>query len=650
MTTAKSKELQRIENWLKAVNIDSSKSQDLIDKYGLENAYKLVQEALMRPHDMAEHLDGAKRSSRNTINYLLENRLTAEQISASTRVNIETVKAKMPQEIKIETVERPEPALATAGNTPVTTNETAEEVVEQTQSDTRAETKAALIDQAEASTLTDEEKRNPLAETQSTLFDTKMAQRYSTAEAEAEAPATTEKTSTDPMTSVESIYEENCAFLASMIKEDLGGPAISPDLSPEEQKEALIQQYADLRKEHYEALCYNSGLDMYTSSAAICQKYGSKKAMNRHIWCGCKDISTDIVPADSTARKSPQLITMENERNSLNAIEASSCAITGATIINDICEKMEFENGATFTPPSSEGSQYRSAAGHFSAMDRQTLGYTGSGTMKSLLSSGKIGPGDRISTDSPDTQSGYHLRTIIAVNRNEQGEVTGYVIQGNNNLELSYHDINDKNDPFNQRKVKYSSTSQWTQDQIDQECANMKDLSIEEIQAKIEQEKDAITATIMDTALNHETRLAEFLSEADGKYQSNKQYKETSYYKEICPRLYDTDLHSTRLVFHDVSTDALKNIGAETLHYTFEPIKSPNDTTSRQNLKEELTSMKGSDVTSADTYFKNRKFEKQVDEHAKDKSDEKTKRIRRTRRNRNSEYTLSPLWSTYIRS
>ena len=30
MTTAKSKELQRIENWLKAVNIDSSKSQDLI--------------------------------------------------------------------------------------------------------------------------------------------------------------------------------------------------------------------------------------------------------------------------------------------------------------------------------------------------------------------------------------------------------------------------------------------------------------------------------------------------------------------------------------------------------------------------------------------------------------------------------------------
>lgn len=178
MTTAKSKELQRIENWLKAVNIDSSKSQDLIDKYGLENAYKLVQEALMRPHDMAEHLDGAKRSSRNTINYLLENSLSPEQISASTRVNIETVKANMPQERVIAEVERPVDISATYAGTTIETTPNfttpTPEVVD---------TKAALIDQAQASIANpDVDKRNPLATSQNIRLGKRMEERATTSE------------------------------------------------------------------------------------------------------------------------------------------------------------------------------------------------------------------------------------------------------------------------------------------------------------------------------------------------------------------------------------------------------------------------------------------------------------------------------------
>ena len=173
MTTTKSKEVLRIENWLKTVGIDASKSQDLIDKYGVENTYKLVQEALMRPHDMAKHLDGTKRSSKNTITYLLDNRLTPEQIASSTRVDVEKVKAAMPQEVVIEKVKSPEPALATVGSQTTETNTPQE----QSSQETREETRSALIDQAEASMAPDTEKRNLIAESQGIRFTKRAEQR-----------------------------------------------------------------------------------------------------------------------------------------------------------------------------------------------------------------------------------------------------------------------------------------------------------------------------------------------------------------------------------------------------------------------------------------------------------------------------------------
>lgn len=621
MTTAKTKETARIENWLKTVGIDASKSQDLIEKYGVSNTYKLVQESLMRPHDMAKHLDGTRRSSKNTINYLLDNTLSPEEISAVTKTDLDQVKSDMPQKPKIEVVERPEAPEVTIGNTEIVTSQPVVQEQTQTKEDERAQTKAALIDQAQASVSPDEEKRNPMAEAQNALFDAKIAQRHT---------ATTENASVTPLSRADIVYKENYDWVASKIKEELAGPAISPALSPEEQKEALIQQYATLRKEHYDVLCYNSGLDMYTSSKAICDCYG-RNAMNKCIWSGCEGISTDIVPADSTARMATQLITDKNTQSDLKGMGAASCAITGATIVHNICQKMEFENGATFTPPSDKGSQYRSAAGHFNKMDSQTSGYTGSGTMKDLIACGKIGPGDRFSTKTNgDTESGYHLRTIIAVNKNDKGEITGYIVQGNNNLELSYHNINDKNDPFNYRAVKYSSTSQWAQAQINQECTNMKDLSFEEIQAKIEKEKEAIATTVINSVQIQEARLSELQG-----------IETTPQYAERYPILYSANIAGDKLITPMPQLDTLA--AYKEIPYTFEPLKTPENTTSREELKSELLAMTGTEVYSAEIYFRNRKFEKHVDAHAEAKSKEKTRRPRRIRSN----YDIQALWNTH---
>ncbi len=566
MTTTKSKEVLRIESWLKTVGIEASKSQDLIDKYGIENTYKLVQEALMRPHDMAKHLDGTRRSSKGTILHLLENDLSPEQISATTRVDIEKVKSSMPQEVAIENVENTETTPETVDNNTLETN---------TPEETREETRAALIDQVEASMAPDAEKRNLIAETEASAFDNRLKQRTSTAETETTTPITEAETTTSQIPYEEQIEKNRQTWLQNKLKSELDTQTTPTDLTLVQQKEALLQQYVDLRKKRYEALCYNSGLDMYNASLAITSNCKNKKAMNKHIWNGCKNIDESIVPADSTARMVPHIITSDRTRNSLCNFNdkkgVASCAITGATIVYDVCQKMQFMNGANFTPPSVEGNQYRGANGHFT-YDIQTKGYTGSGKMSDLISSGKVGPGDRVSTKSEGTESGYHLRTVIAVNRNEQGEVTGYILQGNNNLELSYHKIPDPKDSLNNRIVKYSSTSQWAYDQIEKEYGYMKDCSIEEIQFAIKREKEAITSTIIDTVQEKETRLAELDST-----------KANQYYANEYPFLYRDN--APILLSHSIAPEM---------------------------LKAELIAMNGEEVISPNIYFQQRDFDKRL--------------------------------------
>ena len=296
-------------------------------------------------------------------------------------------------------------------------------------------------------------------------------------------------------------------WLKSIVLNDINTKYSDKTPAPEDPKHYLIEQYAALRRERYETTCYRCGLDMYTASKAVCDSTGNIKAMNTYMWSGCEGIDETIVSRDSVARKAVNIILDKKILNDLRNMGTASCAITAATLVREICEKMEFENNATLVPSSQKGTQYRAANG-FEKYDAAAEDYDGSGRLDKLLAEGKIGPGDRIATVSPASQSGFHARTIIAVDRDADGKVIGYTVQGNNSLELSHHSIPDPKDTLNRQEIFYASTSKWADEQIAKECEAMQNMSIEEIQQKIAHEQEKIAENVVDIVQVQEARLA----------------------------------------------------------------------------------------------------------------------------------------------
>ena len=275
-------------------------------------------------------------------------------------------------------------------------------------------------------------------------------------------------------------------------------------------REQLLKEYAEIRMERYEATCYDVGLDMYISSKAVCDTKKNHKAMNICIWNGCEDIPFDIVPADSVARQGVHLMAPQYSdwlAKGAKGKGSASCAITAATVVSEVCKRMNFNDCATIVGYDKDGMSYRGANAFYT--DPQTKGYRGSGPLGKLIAEGKIGPGDRIATGSDFSSTGYHARTIIAVSKDKDGNVTGYIVQGNNNLELSHHSISDTTDKLNTTNVLYASTSLWAKDQIAKECENMKDLSNEEIKKLIEKEKEALNTTVNNSLNVQEKKLPE---------------------------------------------------------------------------------------------------------------------------------------------
>ena len=290
------------------------------------------------------------------------------------------------------------------------------------------------------------------------------------------------------------------------------------DFSSEgEYKNALIEQYRSLREDEYKAICYNTGLEMYRDSMAVICYTHDKSAMNTHIWNGLKSIPETVVPKDSVARRVPEHV-MYQYANS-GSRDKHSCAITGSVLVETVCDRMGCEDnmvhfageaGKIINP---EDFQYwHTGAGHF-MFDPQAKGYTGKGNMAELIVKGTIGPGDRISSSTgsgaTNSTTGKHERTVISVEKDDNGRVTGYVIQANNNAELSYHKISDKYDYLNNAQVEYASTESWIRNQINNECLNMQNMSVQEIQEQINTTKQKTADVLTDTTTEKERYLIE---------------------------------------------------------------------------------------------------------------------------------------------
>lgn len=281
--------------------------------------------------------------------------------------------------------------------------------------------------------------------------------------------------------------------------------------SPEAYRSALIDQYAKLREEEYRAVCYNAGLEMYRDSMAVIDYKHNPKAMNTYMWNGLKDIPETVVDADSVARRAPMYV-MDRYQNS-GSNTTHCCAITGSTVVQAICDKMGCKDDANIVcfDSAKDFHYFHTGAGHF-MYDPHAKNYTGKGRMADLVSKGIIGPGDRIASESgtaTNSTSGKHERTVIAVDRDENGTVVGYTIQANNSAELSYHRVPDSRDTLNSSQVIYASTNAWMKDQIRQECLELETLAPEQIQGKIGEVKERTASVIRDTATDKERDLIE---------------------------------------------------------------------------------------------------------------------------------------------
>ncbi len=288
--------------------------------------------------------------------------------------------------------------------------------------------------------------------------------------------------------------------------------------SEDDYRAALIDQYRNLRQKEYEITAYNVGLEMYRDSEAVIRYTHDKKAMNTHIWNGLQEIPESVVPADSVARRTPEHVMYQYTNSGKQDLHC--CAITGSTVVQAICDKMDCRDDANIvqfdgTPgkivPSHTSFHHRhTGAGGFMS-DPNAKGYTGKGKLGELIQEGKIGPGDRIASsngaDATNTTTGMHERTVIAVEKDANGKIIGYTLQANNSVELSFHRI--PGDKMNNTQVLYASTSVWMKDQIDQECLDLEHCSTQEIQEQIDAHREKTAEIIRDTVENKERSLLE---------------------------------------------------------------------------------------------------------------------------------------------
>lgn len=283
--------------------------------------------------------------------------------------------------------------------------------------------------------------------------------------------------------------------------------------SEEEYKSALIEQYKSVRRDEYEALCYDRGVNFYNDSKDIIIAQKDFDVMDDFMWQSearmrQQALKQDIsLSPDSTAFHSQfvsERLTREKDGASTGHFE--SCAVTSCALVHDVCDRFgmsESDNPIIF--------EHRDEKTGILGADGGSYGKcpcpNGSGNFRELLESGKVGVGDRVSFrtgTANNTTTGYHQRTVIAVEKDKDGKVVAYTLHANNPCELSYHKINEATET-----VKYSSTSRYVDQKIDQEASGLQDMSVEQLKQQLATAKQRTVDVYENTSLNTEKRFLE---------------------------------------------------------------------------------------------------------------------------------------------
>ncbi len=279
-------------------------------------------------------------------------------------------------------------------------------------------------------------------------------------------------------------------------------PQLNPEdfASDEVYREALLKQYQAMRQEEYRYVCLNEGIKAYDVSLSICSRTGNSKIMNREAWSGCKNVIKKYpdlreAVADSCYARIPQYVT-----NTLSGGSANCCAVSSKALESKISAEMGFDGDDNFVKPYHtypDAGCHRFANGFMS--DPALEGYTEHGDLWSLVSEGKVGPGSTIATPSR-TASGYHAKTVIAVNYDENGNLKNYVLQGNNrnNLEVVTSRLIYSN-------VYAGDMNRWMTNKLKDETNQKAQLSIDDLAKEVEQQRQQLSDRIdaLEKTENH---------------------------------------------------------------------------------------------------------------------------------------------------
>lgn len=265
--------------------------------------------------------------------------------------------------------------------------------------------------------------------------------------------------------------------------------------------ERLVEQYKKLRAAEYEQVCLRVGLDSYNMSRTYeCETH---KRSNNGIYNGYKELEQRCPElykeleqrCDSAFVALPDKAIMQTNKgrylqdmcNSGGSRNIFCCAVSACSVAETICDKFGYDGKSNLMQP------YEYFTGANVLYHNPSLkGYVNQNEdLKTLFAEGKVGPGSIISISSTgNTVSGKHALTIIAVEKNEQGKVVNYTVQGNNNCSLNVYNIND---PFSDKTVQSVNTSQWAADRIEAEVQNA---SVEQLEKMIAQTRERMEAGI----------------------------------------------------------------------------------------------------------------------------------------------------------
>ena len=93
-TTSKDKRV-RIDQWMAHIGKSSEDAQALVDKYGIEVAHAICQQAFIGPANLKDVTDGKSMNTKNAIQYFLDNEVSADKLATIPGLDAEKVEASL---------------------------------------------------------------------------------------------------------------------------------------------------------------------------------------------------------------------------------------------------------------------------------------------------------------------------------------------------------------------------------------------------------------------------------------------------------------------------------------------------------------------------------------------------------------------------